>query len=205
MVSLHIARTLLHTQFSYQAHQEQTTIRHGSISTQTYHQSLYHTRWKNDERTGRLRQSHPRNDRLSQKLSNCTGPTMYCWHRLTYRQILTNSRKPKLWMIPATPIEFWGCRHHQAFPIPILMTTDESRTLCNRSHQLRGCPPINLKASLSACPLLPQPSNLLASPLVHQTSTPPHCLPIFPNVNAIVNGEPHNFAMPQHQPAQPCA
>jgi hypothetical protein len=31
---------------------------------------------------------------------------------------------------------------------------------------------------------------------------PTPCLPIFPNANAFVSGKPHNFAMPQLQPAQ---
>jgi hypothetical protein len=31
--------------------------------------------------------------------------------------------------------EFQGCRHHQAFPYPILMTTDKSRALCTCRHQ----------------------------------------------------------------------
>jgi hypothetical protein len=44
MVSLHITRTLLHTQLSYQAHQERMTIQHSPISTQTHHQSIHHTR-----------------------------------------------------------------------------------------------------------------------------------------------------------------
>jgi hypothetical protein len=31
--------------------------------------------------------------------------------------------------------EFGGCRHQQAFPYPIPMTTDKSRAPCNRRHQ----------------------------------------------------------------------
>jgi hypothetical protein len=52
MVSLHIARTLLHTQLPHQAHQEQSTIQHGPIPTQTHHRSLHHTRRQGDAHTG---------------------------------------------------------------------------------------------------------------------------------------------------------
>jgi hypothetical protein len=42
VVSLHITRTLLHTQLSYQTHQEQTTIQYSPISAHTCHQSITH-------------------------------------------------------------------------------------------------------------------------------------------------------------------
>jgi hypothetical protein len=44
LVSLHIARTLSHTQLSHQAHQEQMNIQYSPTSTQTHHQPLHHTR-----------------------------------------------------------------------------------------------------------------------------------------------------------------
>jgi hypothetical protein len=44
MVSLHITRTLSHTQLPHQAHKERTTIWHSPISTQMHHQSLHHAR-----------------------------------------------------------------------------------------------------------------------------------------------------------------
>jgi hypothetical protein len=50
-------------------------IQHSPTLTQTYHQSLHHTRQQSDARISRLRQSHPRNDRQSQKLSSRAGPT----------------------------------------------------------------------------------------------------------------------------------
>ncbi len=78
MVYLHITRTF-HTQLSYQAHQEQMTIRHSPISTLTHHQSIHHTRRQSNARIGWMCQSHPRNDRQSKELPSRTGLTTYPW------------------------------------------------------------------------------------------------------------------------------
>ena len=89
--------------------------------------------------------------------------------------ILTNLRKAQHRTIPATHNEFRGCRHHQAFPETISMTTEESRAPCNRSHQFQGCPLISLPVSPPVLPSLKPPTILPAVLHTHQASNPPHC------------------------------
>ncbi len=80
LVSLHIPRTLLHTQLSHQAHQEWTNIQYSPTSTQMHHQSLHDTHQQGDEHTVWMHQSHLRNDRQSQELSSRAGLMAYRWH-----------------------------------------------------------------------------------------------------------------------------
>jgi hypothetical protein len=55
----------------------QTTIQYGPTSTQMHHLSLHNTHRQSDACTGRVRQSHPRNDVRHQKLSRHAGPITY--------------------------------------------------------------------------------------------------------------------------------
>ncbi len=199
MASLHIARTLSHTQSSYQAHQEQMTIQYSPTSTQTHHQSLHHTCWQGDTCIGWMCQSHPGNDRKKPGTlkPRRTYNVLLTQHRLTYRQIPTSLTKPLPRTIFTTCNEFQGCRHHQAFTYPIPMTTDKSCAPCSCRHQFWGCPLIFLESNPSTHPLLQPPLNLAANP--------PHWLPSRPNVNAIVSSKQHACTMPLLQPAQPHA
>ncbi len=118
MVSFHITRTLLHSQLSHQAHQEQMTIQHSPIATQTHHQSLHHARQQSDASTGRMRQGHPRNDRQSQELSSHIGLTKYCWRNTCS----CTNKSPPIW------------RNH--YPRPFLQhaTSSESAGTSKHSH-----------------------------------------------------------------------
>ncbi len=71
-------------------------------------------------------------------------------HRLRYKHISTNLKKPLPQTIFAKRNEFRGCRHQQALPYPIPMTTDESRTPCKCRHQFQGCPETFLLSNHSA-------------------------------------------------------
>ncbi len=190
MVSLPITRTLLHTQLSYQAHQELTAIWQGSNPTQTNHQSLHHTRQQGDEHTGWMRQSHPRNDGQNQNLSRHAGPATYHWCNTssltgTSQQIWGN-HNPE-----------WSCNTQwvprvQAPPSISKPHIDDNRQItCSMQPQ---SPVPRVPANK---PTRMPPASLLAC----QASNPTPCLLICPNVKVFESSKLHNFAMLQLQPA----
>ncbi len=100
----------------------------------------------------RLRQSHPRNDGRSQKLSSRAEPAMHPWRNAgSCTGKSQHLRKPQPQMIIATCNKFRGCKQHRAFTHPI-PKTDKPHTPCNRSHQFQGCPPIILLVTTTIKP-----------------------------------------------------
>jgi hypothetical protein len=87
-------------------------------------------------------------------------------HRHMCKQIPTELKKPLPQTIFTTRNKFQGCRHQQAFPYTIPMTTEKSHAPCNYRHQFQGCPQILLESNPLAHPLL-QPSP-------NQAANPPH-------------------------------
>jgi hypothetical protein len=87
-------------------------------------------------------------------------------HRLTYRHIPTNFRKPQHRPLPPRHNKFRGCRcrHQQAFPQPISMITERSCIPCTHSHHFQGCPPMSLPEIPPARLPSYSPMSLTASP-----------------------------------------
>ena len=117
--------------------------------------------WLNASKPSKEWQAKPGNLKLHK-----TYNILLMQHRLAYKQIPTNLKKPLPQTIFATHKKFWGCRHQQAFPYPIPRTTDKSRTPCNCRYQFQGCPQIFLDSNQSARLTL-QPSPDQATNLPH--------------------------------------
>jgi hypothetical protein len=82
-------------------------------------------------------------DKVMQALAECvkaiqgmtdTYNVLLMQPRLTYKQIPTNLKIPLPQTISTTCNEFQGCRHQQAFPYPIPMTTNKTLAPCNCRH-----------------------------------------------------------------------
>ncbi len=135
MVSLHITRTLLHTQLSYQAHQEQTTIWYRPISTQTYHQSLHHTCQQSDARIGSAKaiqgmMGKARTSQAVQDLQHIIDATQAHLqaHPNKLEETITPGNTRNTQWVPRVQAP-------PSIPKPSLMITDKSRASCNPRHQ----------------------------------------------------------------------